>query len=249
VRGDLPILAALLGVGVVVSPLVSGRAGEAATLALEAAPRSMPARAEPPVLAAETRAPATPAPIAPPAEPVRRASRPAAVVVEGTPDAPLTGSGAVAAIADRPFALVVGEAGLARPTRVDGAFALDGRPTLVHVAASWCAPCVDELPTFLALAERAPRVVWVAAEDVAGPSGLLNVVEALVAKAEPTSRALPRGLELRADPAWAWSAWLGRETLPLTAVLDARGGLVMVAEGALDEDAAARVLAHLGEAP
>lgn len=251
-RGDLPILAALLGVGVVVSPLVSGRAGEAATSALGTAPRSAPATIvagpasapRPAIAQVETTPRETPLVKAATSE-LERAPR-APIVVEGVED---PGLATLGVIADRPFALVLGEAGLARPTRVDGPLTLDGRPVLLHVAASWCAPCVEDLPTFLALAAVAPRVVMVAAEDVAGPSGLLNAVEALVARAEPSSRALPLGLELRADPSWSWAAWLGRDTLPLTAVIDARGRLVMLAEGALDADAAARVAMHLEVGP
>lgn len=228
--GDLHILAALLGVGVVSSPLA--RSG-AQSSAVEAAPRSAPLpkrtiHARPAAVAAAPEAP--PAPVA---------TRAAPNVVEGT-------LARVEGLADRGFSLVVDAHGVIDQRVTHGPFMVDGRATLVHVAASWCKPCVDDLAAFIGLASRAPRVVFVAAEDVGGPAGLSNVLESLAAKAEASSRALPVGLELRADPSWSWMAWLGHESLPLTAVIDPAGVLRIVVEGPLDDDAIERVTRALG---
>ncbi|MFO0745817.1 MAG: hypothetical protein U1F43_09095 [Myxococcota bacterium] len=143
------------------------------------------------------------------------------------------------AIGDRDFALVARADGSL--SRVDGAFELDGRPVVVHVAASWCRPCARELASFEALVGQVPRALLVMAEDVGGPAGLAAAAELLADRAEPSSRAWPAGLELRADPAWAWAHWLGRDALPLTAVIDHRGAVTFLASGPLDADAAARV--------
>jgi len=250
---DPAILAALLGVGVVVSPLVVVRADGAASPAGEVVVGSAlrvgivaelaearGARAWTPAGDAARDADADAGAGGADADASGGGARP--MVIEAL-DGPLARLGVVA---DRGFAVVLeGGSDRAIGRRVEGPLALDGRPLLVHVAASWCTPCAGDLPTFLGLAAEAPRAVMIAAEDVVGPAGVGNVLEALAARAEPSSRELPVGLELRADPTWAWAAWLGRQTLPLTAVIDRDGALTLLVEGALDEDAAARVRQHL----
>ena len=245
-RGDVPILAALLGVGVVVSPLVVVRADDVATVAPGGPTRSDQAVTTRVAASTVVDEVAT-TPRAGASEAVARPLEPAPIA-RTPPQVFEASSGSLAGamtIVDRGFALVTDDAG--GLTRVDGAFARDERAVLVHVAASWCEPCAEDLPGFLALAAGAPRTVFIAAEDVAGPSGLANAFEALMARAEPSSRAVPSGIELRADPAWAWAQWLGHETLPLTAVIDREGRLVFVAEGVLDDAARARAQRWLEE--
>ena len=245
--GDLHILAALLGVGVVLSPLA--RSGAPPSV-LEATARSVPrerrlvhaltpapqAAPTPIVRSAEARAPASPAAI------VEGRRVGSAFLVEGT-------LGRFDGLADRDFGLVVDDHGAIDAHAIAGRFALDGRAVLIHVAASWCRPCVDDLASFLGLAAIAPRALIIAAEDVSGPAGLANALETLAEEAEASSRAWPHGLELRADPAWAWMRWLGHDTLPLTAVIDGAGVLRLVVSGALDEAASERVAAVLRGAP
>lgn len=130
-------------------------------------------------------------------------------------------------------------------------FVTDGA-SIVALVASWCVPCATELPRLQALAERTgARLVLVSLDDVAGPESLSAVIEDLFARAEPSSRWIPR-VELRADPDAAWTDATAPllvdrgdpGALPQT-LLFADGRLVMLVQGALDEAVAARSEVHL----
>ncbi len=89
-----------------------------------------------------------------------------------------------------------------------------GTPVLVNLWATWCAPCVKELPTLDALSRRAgaPRVIAVS-QDIAPRAS----VEAFLDRHKVTD------LEAWHDPAMSLSGALGAEVLPTTIYYDARG--------------------------
>ena len=63
-----------------------------------------------------------------------------------------------------------------RPVAIPAAWA--GRPTLVNLWATWCAPCLKEMPDLQAFAEaqgaRGVRVVGIALDDPAAVAGFLQ---------------------------------------------------------------------------
>ena len=116
-----------------------------------------------------------------------------------------------------------------------------GQPLLVNLWASWCAPCVKELPTLdaLALRKAAPRVVIVAQEMAERPS-----VDAFLAKHGIAN------LESWRDPKMALSGALGVQVMPTTIYYDPAGREVWRYVGDLDwsGDEAARLLAEAAPA-
>lgn len=114
-----------------------------------------------------------------------------------------------------------------------------GRPVLVNLWASWCAPCVKELPTLDALSKResAPRVVIVAQEAAPRTS-----VDAFLASHGISN------LESWRDPEMALSGELGVQVMPTTILYDGSGREVWRYVGDLDwtGEEAARLLAQAG---
>jgi thiol-disulfide isomerase/thioredoxin len=112
-----------------------------------------------------------------------------------------------------------------------------GKPTLVNLWATWCAPCVKELPTLNRLAkERGVQVVAISQDSGPHPS----VVAFLDSKAPD--------LAPYQDSKMALSGKLGAEVLPTSILLDAKGREVWRYVGDLDwtSPEAARLLAEAG---
>lgn len=111
-----------------------------------------------------------------------------------------------------------------------------GKPTLVNLWATWCTPCVRELPTLEALAVR--------------EGGRLNVValsqDMTPGKVAPFVAARGfRALKVRIDPGMAWVPAI-TATLPTTILYDAAGREVWRVAGDLDwaGDAAKKAIAE-----
>jgi thiol-disulfide isomerase/thioredoxin len=101
-----------------------------------------------------------------------------------------------------------------------------GKPVLLNLWATWCAPCVKELPTLDALAQREGENLHVltVSQDMEGRAK----VEAFLAKGGY------RTLEAWLDPEMALMSELGVSTLPTTILYDADGREVWRVAG--DED-------------
>lgn len=116
-----------------------------------------------------------------------------------------------------------------------------GQPLLVNIWATWCAPCVKELPTLQALAARegAPRVIAVS-QDMA-PRGS---VDAFIEKNKLGD------LEVWHDPEMELSSATGAQILPTTILYGADGREIWRYVGDLDwnGEEAARLLAGAGGA-
>ena len=106
--------------------------------------------------------------------------------------------------------------------------ALRGRPLLVNMWATWCAPCVKELPTLdkLARAHSADgRLAILAISQDRAPQGS---VEAFLRRVNATSLAAWH------DPQMTLSAALSVEVLPTTILIDDQGREVWRYVGDLD---------------
>ena len=88
-----------------------------------------------------------------------------------------------------------------------------GKPMLLNLWATWCAPCVKELPTLDELADRpgAPQVVTLSQDTAAA-----DKVRAFLAERKI-------GLEAYQDSEMAASAALGTQILPTTILYGADG--------------------------
>ncbi|HET7816477.1 MAG TPA: TlpA disulfide reductase family protein [Sphingomicrobium sp.] len=115
-----------------------------------------------------------------------------------------------------------------------------GSPVLVNLWATWCAPCVKELPTLDALARR---------HAVGGSIGIIAVSQDM--GPHNSVRAFLERLKLSEigayhDPKMALSGALGAEVLPTTILFDSEGRELWRYVGDLDwtGEEAARLLAE-----
>ena len=119
--------------------------------------------------------------------------------------------------------------------------AFAGRPTLVNLWASWCAPCIKELPTLDKLASRKGGQLNVLAisQDMDAPHAS---VEAFLKAHKITT------LDPYQDPKMALSGALGVEVMPTSVLYDAQGREVWRYTGDLDWTGpeAAKLLAEGG---
>ncbi len=108
---------------------------------------------------------------------------------------------------------------------------LRGRPVLLNLWATWCQPCIAELPALAALArDQGPDGIAVVA--LSTDRGGVSQVRAFLA-----ARAID--LPIRVDPAGVAADALGARGLPTTLVIDAEGRERARFEGAADWDSAA----------
>ncbi|HEY0164622.1 MAG TPA: TlpA disulfide reductase family protein [Sphingomicrobium sp.] len=106
--------------------------------------------------------------------------------------------------------------------------AFKGVPTLVNLWASWCAPCVKELPTLQKLEEAQ-------AQD--GQLGVIAVSQDMAPKASVDAFLAAKTISRFAafhDPEMALSSALGAEVLPTSILFDAEGREVWRYVGDLD---------------
>lgn len=116
-----------------------------------------------------------------------------------------------------------------------------GQPTLVNLWASWCAPCVKELPTLQKLESKGGTIQIAAISQDSGPQQ--SVVEFL-------DKAKAGSLTPFQDPGMKLSGALGVQILPTTILYDAEGRELWRYVGDLDWTGpeAATLLAEAGAA-
>ena len=118
--------------------------------------------------------------------------------------------------------------------------AFAGKPTLVNLWASWCAPCVKELPTLdrLARAEQGKLNVVAISQDMGPHASVVAFLQSHGIKS----------LGAYHDPKMALSGKLGAEVLPTSILFDAEGREVWRYVGDLDWTGAeaAKLLAEAG---
>jgi thiol-disulfide isomerase/thioredoxin len=116
-----------------------------------------------------------------------------------------------------------------------------GRPVLVNLWATWCGPCVVEMPSLDALARRegADLQVLALSQDLEGRQKVTDFFAA---------RRFTR-LEPYLDPDLRFMAELGVDTLPTTILYDSEGVEVWRMTGMADweSERAARLLMEAGE--
>ena len=119
-----------------------------------------------------------------------------------------------------------------------------GTPVLVNLWATWCAPCVKELPTLNALARKHDRDGALGVIAVSQDMGPQGSVEAFLAKLKVDD------LGAYHDPKMALSGALSAQVMPTTILYDAQGREVWRYVGDLDWSGpeAAKLLADIPSA-
>ena len=104
----------------------------------------------------------------------------------------------------------------------------EGRPVLVNLWASWCAPCIKELPTLQRLEEAQAKDGQLAVIAVSQDMGPKPSVDAFL-----TSKQIARFAAYH-DPEMDLSSALGVQIMPTTVLYDAEGKEVWRYIGDLD---------------
>ncbi len=115
--------------------------------------------------------------------------------------------------------------------------AFRGRPLLVNLWASWCAPCVKELPTLDRLAARNGGLEVIAVSQDMAPQGSVTAF---------LDRLGMEAIGAYHDPEMALSGALGAQILPTTILFDSQGRELWRYVGDLDwtGEEAAKLLAE-----
>ena len=113
----------------------------------------------------------------------------------------------------------------------------DGKPRLLNIFASWCVPCVAEVPVLLRLKGMGVEVVGIAVHDTS-PA----LTEFLARNGNPYSR-------IGSDDQSRIQLALGSSGVPETFVIDGQGRIVKQHIGVVGEDDVPALLALLGQKP
>ena len=161
------------------------------------------------------------------------ASNQAEAVEDGVPKAGVDRSKAGSAAPDATFVDAAG--------KTVGITDFKGKPVLLNLWASWCAPCVKELPMLDALGRSGALQVVAVSQD----SGPQPSVKAFLAKLGVS------GLGAYHDPSMSLSGALNAQVLPTSVLYDAEGREVWRYTGDLDWTGAeaAKLLAEAGAVP
>lgn len=109
----------------------------------------------------------------------------------------------------------------------EGTFAqFAGKPLVVNFWASWCAPCIKEMPDFETVHQEVKDEVTFVG---------VNVVDQ-VSDAERMAEKTGVTYQLVRDPKRSLLAWFGGTQMPTTAFVDAEGRVVKVVTKALSAD-------------
>ncbi len=121
-------------------------------------------------------------------------------------------------------------------TTLSGLVADDGRPIMVNLWATWCTPCLEEMPDLQAMHESHGRDVRFLG---------INVSDSPTKSARLVTELGITYLQGR-DPEGGFTVALGAVGLPVTAFINSGGALAHVHHGRHDTtDLAAAILEHL----
>ena len=117
---------------------------------------------------------------------------------------------------------------------------LDGRPTVVNLFASWCPPCIKEMPDFEAVHRQlGDEVAFLGVAVTDRPEDVTDIVE-------DTGITYPYTRDIRGDLAAAAEV----RQMPSTIFVSADGEVVEVHAGAVDADELRELIEeHLGVVP
>ena len=112
---------------------------------------------------------------------------------------------------------------------------LVGKPMVVNFWASWCVPCIKEMPAFEAVhQELGDRVTFIGVNVVDQPSDAARMVEQTGVT-----------YKLVRDPKRTLLAWFGGTQMPTTAFVDSTGRVVAVLTESLTADELRREIEKL----